>query len=579
VLKVSNRFLPLFLLSAVFVAAISCGGVGGRNSADMTDGTLPIIVTDDISFQAKVTVSYYDENGRKYDDIGGEVNYGDVTTLPGRVKTKYVFDGWLLNNKETPINETFAVTDNVSFYAKFTLPNAQLINTAAELDDIRLNLSGHYILADNISLSEYSAWVPIGTQSSPFTGVLDGNGFKITDLNAESAVAGLFGYISDGIINDLTLDIISVKGGYAGGLAGRIEGTAEISNVYIGVASVIQAESADDFFTYAGGIAGYLSGSITVSGCGNAGTVSSYHYDTSHSGGIAGYVDVSESAVTITNCYNTGEVFSSSDYGTSSSGGMAGDVALFNAKVTIRDSYNTGNVSSRSDSGGITGTVFAYGDSTVTITGFYNTGKVYSSPSVYSYSGGMAGGITMFDAKFTIKDCYNTGVVSANVYSGGIAGRVGADERSAVTIMNCYNTGAISSSSSNYSYSGGIAGIVGGYGILTITNNAAMNTEINTSPGMVLGRIVGGFSRSASFTVANNFALDSMRAVGGNFDETDAAAHGTDKTDVDFRNAVTYSDAVDDDGQGGLGWLFGDDDEYPWKMPASGGYPVLYWQE
>jgi hypothetical protein len=71
-----------------------------------------------------------------------------------------------------------------------------------------------------------------------------------------------------------------------------------------------------------------------------------------------------------------------------------------------------------------------------------------------------------------------------------------------------------------------------------------------------------------------------LRAVGGNFDETDtAAAHGTDKTDVDFRNAVTYSDAAYDNGQGGLGWLFGDDDEYPWKMPASGGYPVLYWQE
>jgi hypothetical protein len=55
--------------------------------------------------------------------------------------------------------------------------------------------------------------------------------------------------------------------------------------------------------------------------------------------------------------------------------------------------------------------------------------------------------------------------------------------------------------------------------------------------------------------------------------------YGIDKTDADFRNAVTYSDAVGDDGQGGLGWLFGDDDEYPWRMPASGGYPVLYWQE
>jgi hypothetical protein len=41
----------------------------------------------------------------------------------------------------------------------------------------------------------------------------------------------------------------------------------------------------------------------------------------------------------------------------------------------------------------------------------------------------------------------------------------------------------------------------------------------------------------------------------------------------------TYSNTVNGDGLGGLGWKFGGNDANPWKMPAGGsGYPILYWQ-
>ena len=75
-------------------------------------------------------------------------------------------------------------------------------------------------------------------------------------------------------------------------------------------------------------------------------------------------------------------------------------------------------------------------------------------------------------------------------------------------------------------------------------------------------------------TISNNFALIGMTVTG----DTSMADSGVDKTDDDFKDQSTYSAAVNGDGLGGLGWRFGNDDANPWKMPAGGGYPILYWQ-
>jgi hypothetical protein len=69
-----------------------------------------------------------------------------------------------------------------------------------------------------------------------------------------------------------------------------------------------------------------------------------------------------------------------------------------------------------------------------------------------------------------------------------------------------------------------------------------------------------------------------MTNTGATFDTT-LANHGIDRSEGQLKTAATYSDAVNGNGLGGLGWLFGNDDEHPWKMPDGGGYPILYWQE
>ena|GEM_PF-993969 len=205
-------------------------------------------------------------------------------------------------------------------------------------------------------------------------------------------------------------------------------------------------------------------------------------------------------------------------------------------------SYNTGGIAGVVDGG--------------TITNCYIAGGIWAT----SESGGIAGNVY---GGGTITNCYSNASISSTGYAGGIAGAV-ADG----TITNCYSTGYISSYCS-----GGIAGSLSGG---TITNCAAINPILQALYSGYAGRIAGSFS--GVVTIRNNFALNTMTATGAVFDVR-YINYGVDKTDGELRAQSTYSAAPAGDGGNGLGWAFGNDDANPWKMPAGGGYPILYWQQ
>ena len=48
--------------------------------------------------------------------------------------------------------------------------------------NIRNNLSGNYILMNDIDLSSWGNWEPIGSNENAFTGIFDGNGFVIKNM-------------------------------------------------------------------------------------------------------------------------------------------------------------------------------------------------------------------------------------------------------------------------------------------------------------------------------------------------------------------------------------------------------------
>ena len=97
------------------------------------------------------------------------------------------------------------------------------IYTAEDLNNIRNNLSGKYVLMNDIDLSAYENWQPIGTAELPFTGELDGNGYCINNLTIfvdiiEPATYyyGLFGYIKNSKINNVLAADSNIKVTYSG---------------------------------------------------------------------------------------------------------------------------------------------------------------------------------------------------------------------------------------------------------------------------------------------------------------------------------------------------------------------------
>lgn len=151
---------------------------------------------------------------------------------------------WLFGAKTPqfmqPPVEWMSVTRSMTLYARWAAPVH--IRTAQDLDAVRKDLYGWYVLDNDIDLSTLKAWEPIGKYEPDyefadaewwvhaFKGRLDGNGHAIKGLKISGEhpfyQCGIFGAIANGEVHDLVIDkpIIDVKGSilYAGTVAGMM---------------------------------------------------------------------------------------------------------------------------------------------------------------------------------------------------------------------------------------------------------------------------------------------------------------------------------------------------------------------
>ena len=131
------------------------------------------------------------------------------------------------------------------------------IATAEQLDRIRDDLTGHYILISDIDLSRYENWMPIGTfqprfdapedaevphPDYAFTGTFDGAGHTISNLTISCEApmgAGLFGCASGtesnaASIGHFTLKDVNVSGFYlVGGAVGLQFMNCPVSEIHL----------------------------------------------------------------------------------------------------------------------------------------------------------------------------------------------------------------------------------------------------------------------------------------------------------------------------------------------------------
>lgn len=155
-------------------------------------------------------------------------------------------------------------------------------------------LSGKYILMNDIEMSDYGNWTPIGyfdgdanklTTETSFSGVFDGGGYTISDLtislNGNVNYAGLFGTAYEATIENLIIRNASISGivsntsaqrTYVGILVGtsivKTSGSSnKVKNVAVYNSTVSASSNHSGKPAIAGGVWGFAEGTVEFENC------------------------------------------------------------------------------------------------------------------------------------------------------------------------------------------------------------------------------------------------------------------------------------------------------------------------
>ncbi len=285
-------------------------------------------------------------------DTGEVPTYDGTPTKAEDDKNTYEFIGW------TPTID--AVHGNITYTAEFkanskfapfasgtgTDDDPYIISSLEEFMSFAQLVSGThtdmttgsydaygdkaYKLTADIALT--GDWSPIGTYSNPFTGILNGDGHKISNINIVTieglnAGYGLFNTLSDGakvmnlIIDNATID---TSKSWAGIIAGQI------GNQDINADNTITSVEVNNV---------YVNANVSAA---------------SDCGGILGAVDgTKNTTIKVYNCVFNGSVTVTGNY----AGGIFGN--LNDGKVDMRDCLNVGTVQGNYSAGVMSGQAYS----------------------------------------------------------------------------------------------------------------------------------------------------------------------------------------------------------------------------
>ena len=352
------------------------------SSVSLNKNTLSLNEGD--SYQLTATVSPSNATNKS---ITWETNNPEVATVDsnGRVTAKK-------SGKTNIIAET---TNGKRAECSITVNDSYInIYTEDDLYNIRRNLNGKFRLMTNIDT--YGSPFSFGSQSQPFTGELDGNGFSITIkydqgyAGSSMMTRGIFSYTENAYIHDLTVkgELVSSLSYYNGGMTVYCAGISACSKNSIFENCVNNATSnavvsnpsgyTGSGYAYSGGIVAW-SKSDRIIGCTNNGNVSAYGGTELRTDAIAGGIVAVSDGTEITRCNNNGYVYSqsatSSDqyWALAYSGGIIGS----NYSCSLNNCNHNGtveaicqpSVETKYQSWAAAGGIIAYGGSSVSYAG------------------------------------------------------------------------------------------------------------------------------------------------------------------------------------------------------------------
>lgn len=327
-------------------------------------------------------------------------------------------------------------------------------------------------------------------------------------------------------VEDCTnLATIEASSNCSGGIVGNIyKGIVTVKKCTNGSSSDASMGKIISLMDYEGGICGYAysdaSGS-EISGCKNYGTIknkATTSAETNYIGGILGcFRGAEKMELTVNSCDNHGSIdYYRTAYSTFKlyAGGIVGAKTQTYGTLNISNCHNEGAITSQTKNnfilemraGGICG--FISNSSTVNIDGCSNIGEIKHEQSngTNRFAGGIVG-VTEANTILSIKNCYNSGVLTGTYNSaGGMLGHLA--KATSATIENSYYLGNLTS---NIDLLGGAIGTaVTSLPKVTIKNFYVKFTGTYNPKGVLIANLAGAITDG---TFENCFVDASHRAI------------------------------------------------------------------
>ena len=410
-----------------------------------------------------------------------------------------------------------------------------LAGTSYKIDDsgASMNCNGNdcrgYELLANLDLSSFANWQPIGSENDPFTSILQGNGYSITNLVIDGGnfatddrdYLGLFAVLSGATIDNLVVEVVSITGDSdVGALAGSAENSA-ISRVQIRAASASSKLSA--IGARIGGILGRITDTTITNATSDLDVVGIGGISLAGLGGIVGYAGDSS----ISHAYSSASISAGNLF--HSAGGLVG----FMTNSRLSYSSASGSVSgggTNEHHGGLVGYMesssvsYSSASGSVISSGQFgqNHGGLvgYMESSSVSYSSA-SGSVIDIDAAFSF---FYGGLVGYTKNSGKIIHSWSSSSVRAV-VEGSYVAGLIGSNEIDVKFNY-VLGVIlpSGFGFVDTNSGTITNSYWNSETSGALEAGPGSTTNIASSDTAGMLASTGSaeaRIFKGFFDATD----------------------------------------------------------
>lgn len=420
------------------------------------------------------------------------------------------------------------------------------IFNADQLNSVRnfLNIKNVYFsLEADIDLKQWIAennpkqgWQPIGT-NVPFCGNFNGNGHTISNLEINrpnSDYVGLFGYVDEGIIENLSIEFNITGHNYVGCLVGCLKPSQESSTISSVTAKGLLSGN-DNVGGMVGGITLDYPTSNTTK---NILTSCKVFADIEAHDNIGGIVGAS---------VNTFSAYSYTNYGSNN----------------ISKSYYSGNISGNDGVGGICGYIHVSSGQNCYSTIEINSCNSNININCSGYAGGLVGICSLNTVKIPnyIKNSYSTGHILKAGSAGGCVGLMSKEYGAEAKISKTYSNFDII----NGNNVGGIICTLSDYG--KCESNVAINKALYSTGS--IARITPstsgvGATGTSSENKAWTFTEMYKNLVKQDIPD-DGLENGTNTGLSALKSEVTYK---------GLGWDFDDS----WAIEEGKSFPYLKFQ-